>query len=86
MLIHTLYAGCLSFCSILVLGASGHYIDTTLHGTLFIDGLQAWPQASPDGFSVLDLAAAILTLAVIKPMYVTLSSGGANLANILKGF
>jgi hypothetical protein len=64
------HTGCLWICSLVVLGASVHYINTTLHGKLFIDGIPVWPQAAPDGFSVLDLGAALLTLLVIKPMYV----------------
>lgn len=54
--------------SIIVVAVNGHYIFITLNDTLFVDGFKAWPQDSPDVFSVYNVAVAGLTLLTLPVM------------------
>lgn len=48
--------------SFIVIGVNAAYAHTTLDTTLFVDGIQVWPQSSIDVFAALNLAVAALTI------------------------
>lgn len=47
--------------SFIVISVNAAYAHTTLDTTLFVDGIQVWPQSSIDVFAALNLAVAALT-------------------------
>ncbi|KAH8103391.1 hypothetical protein BXZ70DRAFT_925432 [Cristinia sonorae] len=54
--------------SVVVVATNAHYIFITLNDTLFVDGFAAWPQDSPDTFSLFNVAVAGLTILTVPAM------------------
>ncbi|KAI0343824.1 hypothetical protein BDW22DRAFT_1356383 [Trametopsis cervina] len=63
------FGGLLTF-SVVVVGASAHYITIQTTQELFVDEIQVWPQTSPDPFAAYDLAVGVLTPIFLLPMLI----------------